>query len=175
MIELLVVVSLTVMLMLTASAVFMTFLIGNTKTSAEQSVKTEGDFTLSQIEFLQRNAIEVVANSQGVTCQLGMNELRFVSYDDGVTTLSRVVDPTDNKAKIASNTAYLTAGTLELVDPADLDNYTANPQFDCVQSDDQARTYITTSFTLRRGVPGVDQPKEIVTKTFTTGVNVRSF
>jgi prepilin-type N-terminal cleavage/methylation domain-containing protein len=166
-IELLVVVSLSVMLMLAASALFFMFLIGNTKAGAEQRVKSEGEYALEQMSFLLRNALELKNNSDGQKCQTDMDEISFVSLDGGQTSLFAEVDPGDSAEKIASNSGrYLTSGAVELL---------AGPEFDCVESDDGVSQYITISFTLRKGTPGVDEPRDIVEETFMTGVNVRGF
>lgn len=166
-VELLVVVTLSIMLMLAASAMFFMFLIGNTKTVAIQRVKSEGEFALSQMEFLLRNAVELVDNSNGDTCTQNMTDIVLVSIDNGVTTLFAEEDPTDGLMKIASNSGtYMTSAAVEL---------TNGPEFDCVQGADGVSQYVTIQFSLRRGTPGIDQPRDIVEKTFTTGVNVRSY
>ncbi len=154
-IELLIVVSLTVIIALTASSLFMTMLIGNTKTTTAQLIKNEGDFATSQMEFLLRNALEIT------DCQA--DTITFRSADGGSTTLTR--NTTAGVARIASNSAYLTSNAITL---------TAGPTFACTTSADSLFQYISISFTLRKGAPGVDQPREIVEQQFTTQVNVRS-
>lgn len=167
-IEVMIVVSLSVLLMLTASSLFMTFLIGNTKTTTTQLVKAEGEYALNQMEFLLRNAVELLPNTDDETCVTDMEDIRFKSYDNGITTLMRETDPTDsNKAKIASNSGvYLTSGAVELV---------SGPLFDCSQTPDGLSQYITIAFQLRKGTPGIDQPRDIVVQDFLTSVNLRSF
>lgn len=164
-IELLVVVTLSIVLMLAASAIFMTFLISNTKTSTNQLVKSEGDFALSQMEFLLRNALELLPNINGDTCTANMSEIVLKSNDNGITTLFTETD--NGAAKIASNSGvYLTSGSIEL---------SSEPVFNCIQSADKLSNYVNISFTLRKGTPGIDQARDIVEETFTTGVNLRSF
>lgn len=164
-IELLVVVSLSVMLMLAASALFFMFLIGNTKAGSEQRVKAEGEYATEQISFLLRNALELKENTLGQKCELDMSEISFISLDGGQTDLFSEVDPTDGNEKIASNSGkYLTSGAVELL---------SGPEFDCVESEDGVSQYITVSFILRKGTPGIDEARDIVQETFTTGVNVR--
>lgn len=166
-IELLVVVSLSVMLMLAASALFFMFLIGNTKAGTEQRVKSEGEYALEQISFLLRNALELKDNSLGQKCELDMTEITFISLDGGQTTLLMETDPADDKNKIASNSGkYLTSGAVDLI---------SGPEFDCVESTDGVSQHITTTFILRKGTPGIDEPRDIVQETFTAGVNVRGF
>lgn len=166
-VELLVVVSLSIMLMLSATALFLTFLVGNTKTNSTQLVKNEGQQAISQIEFLLRNAVELEENNSGYFCNTDMSEIAFKSIDGGITRIFVEEDPSDGKSKIASNSGvYLTSGAVEI---------TAGPTFDCVEDLDRASQYITVSFTLRRGTPSLDSASEIVEETFTTGANLRSF
>ena len=170
-IELLIVVTLTVMLMLSASALFMTFLISGGKANTIQLVKNEGDHALNQMEFLLRNAIELQPNpasvpNPGQTCLTTMNAISFKSLDGGVTTLYAQTD-TDNKLKIASNSGiFLTSGNVTL---------TGQPTFSCATSSDDRIKYVTITFTLRKGTPGVDQARDIVEQTFRTGVSIRSY
>jgi len=166
-IEMLVVISLVVMLMLVATSLFLTTLIGNTKTAISQNIKEEGEYALSQIEFLLRNAVALEENSLGQTCTSGMSEIAFKSIDNGITTLLLEEDPNDNHLKIASNSGiYLTSGGVDI---------TEGPTFDCTQTTDLNQTHVKVSFTLRSGDPGVDDPRDIVQETFSTGVNLRSF
>lgn len=166
-IELLVVVTLSIMLMLAASALFFMFLISNTKAGAEQRVKSEGEYALGQMTFLLRNALELKTNSLDQICEENMSEITFVSLDGGQTTLLSETDPADDLEKIASNSGtYLTSGAVELI---------SGPEFDCRESGDGVNQFITISFILRKGTPGIDEARDIVQESFTAGVNVRSF
>lgn len=167
-IEVLIVVSLSVLLMLTASSLFMTFLIGNTKTTTTQLVKAEGEYALNQMEFLLRNAIELMPNSNDEICEPNMDEITLKSFDNGITTLMRETDPSDsNLVKIASNSGvYLTSGAVEL---------TSGPVFNCSETPDGLSQYVTITFQLRKGTPGIDQPRDIVVQDFLTSVNLRSY
>src|SRR3990167_11251520 len=86
-IELLVVVSLTTVLMLTAASVFMTFMIGNEKTTVAQGVQGEGQHALSAMEFLLRNPVQLMPNSDGRTCERNMERIAFRNLDSGTTEL----------------------------------------------------------------------------------------
>lgn len=167
MIEMLVVISLVVMLLLVSTSIFLTSLIGNTKTVITQDLKEEGEYAIGTIEFLLRNAVALEENSLGQTCTGGMTEITFKSIDNGVTTLFLEEDPADNIQKIASNSGvYLTSAGVNVI---------AGPTFDCNQTSDLNRTFVKISFTLRKGDPGVDDARNIVEETFSTGVNLRSF
>lgn len=163
-IELLIVTTLSIMLMLTAGALFTTILLSNNRTDVNQTIKAEGEYALAQMEFLLRNAIGLQPNSLGQTCTAGMSEITFRGADEGVTTLSRETDG-QNVARIASNSARLTTGTVEL---------TNGPTFDCVQTSDQTRQYVTITFTLRRAATSFGATPTTIEQTFTAGVNVRS-
>lgn len=166
-IELLIVVTLSVMLMLSASSLFMTFLLGNTKVARMQLIKHEGEYAMSQIEFLLRNAVQLVANDEGLICENNMASIAFVSLDSGETTLNKTVDPIDSMSKIASNSAkFLTSGDVEI---------TNGPIFDCVESDDKLTQYIGIRFTLRKGTPTLDETRDILEQEFISGVGLRSF
>ena len=166
-IEMMIVITLMVMLMLTASSLFFTTLIGSSKTNVTTQVKEEGDFALSQIEFLLRNAVALRTNLSGQTCQSGMDSIAFQSYDNGITELQKEADPSDdNHEKIASNSGiYLTSSRVEL---------TSGPTFNCSQSNDGSAPFVEVNFTLRKGTPGIDQARDIVEQTFNTGVSLRS-
>lgn len=163
-IELLIVVSLTVMLMLGASTMFMAVLISNTQLSSSQLVKTEGTYALNQMEFLIRNAVELRPNLDGETCEEDMDSLGLVSIDGATTYLFVQLD--DEAYKIASGSGtYLTSNSVELVD---------GPTFDCSEAAGGASQYVTVTFTLRKGTPGVDKPREVIEQTFTTAATIRS-
>lgn len=163
-IELLIVVGVSVILMLAASALFMTFLISNTKVNNSQLVKEEGQFALKQMEFLLRNAIEILPNSYGQECTNGMSEISFKSLDGGITTLN--IEDDGGADKIASNSGvYLTSDAVEL---------TAGITFNCSQEDDQSHPHVELEFTLRKGTPGLDKEREIAEETFRTSTTLRS-
>jgi type II secretory pathway pseudopilin PulG len=166
-VELLVIVTLSVMLMLAASSLFLTFLLGSTKVSRAQIVKNEGEHAMSQMEFLLRNAVQLIDNGDGQICEIGMDAITFESLDSGVTTLSLEEDPVDNIEKIASNSGiYLTSGDIILSN---------GPIFDCSESDDKLAQYIGIRFTLRKGTPTLDEERDIVEQEFISGVGIRSF
>lgn len=165
--ELLVVMSILVLIMLSASALFLSSTLGNTRTVRTQIVKNEGKFALTQIEFILRNAVQIIPNSQGQTCQTGMSELYVLSYDNKLTRLLKETDTSDSKSKIASNSGvYLTSGSV---------NITSGPTFDCQESSDKTTQFVTVTFTLSKGNATTDQTKEIISETFKTSASIRSF
>lgn len=164
-IELLTVITLTVMLLLTASVLFMTFLTGNSKIDSAQLVKQEGQYALSQMEFLLRNALELLPNESNNECASNMSQIKFKSLDGGVTTLLTETD--GESEKIASNSGvYLTSDAVTISSPL---------TFNCTQANDERYPHITITFTLRKGTPGVNPDRDIVEETFSTSTTLRSF
>ncbi len=150
--------------MLSASVLFMTFLITNSKVSSAQLVKQEGQHALNQIEFLLRNALEILPNELGQECETNMSEIKFVSIDGGITSLKKEDDNGANK--IASNSGiYLTSSAVDI---------TNGPIFSCTQDNDQSHPHINITFTLRKGTPGLDKDRDIVEETFSSSTTVRS-
>jgi len=165
-IELLMVVSLSVMLMLASSALFLTFLMGSAKVARLQQVKNEGEHAMAQMEFLFRNAVGLETNNEDLVCETGMSSVAFKSYDNKITTLFAEVDPTDNVIKIASNSGvYLTSSDIEI---------TEGPVFDCSESADGLAQYVGIRFKLKKGLPD-DEEKDVVEQEFISGVGMRTF
>lgn len=170
-IELLVVVSLTVVIMLSVTTLFMIFLISNSKTSTVQVVKNEGNAALQQMTFLLRNALRLEPNGVGQICDGDMEQITFESLDGRSTTFMLETDTEDNHTKIASNSGtYLTSSGVDIVANAD-----GQPLFACQSSLDGRRRYVTVTFTLRKGTPGVDEARDIVEQRFKSGVLLRNY
>ncbi len=175
-IELLIVVTLSVMLLLTASTLFITLLIGNTKTNSLSLIKTEGTAAIAQMEFLLRNALELQQNADGQTCQPSMTSVVVKGFDGGLYTLTALEDPPGSGTyKVASTSAtattYLTTAAVELIQNGP--NPDDRVMFNCSQSG-AGGTAVDVSFTLRKGIPGIDQAKDIVEQTFTTTTRLRN-
>ena len=103
-IELLITTSLTVLLMLTITTMFMTFLIGNSKTNVKKTIKEEGLHAMNQMEFIMKNAHYVEG-----TCGTD-NTISVRNLDGGITTYSEVND--NGIYKIASNSSILTSSSV---------------------------------------------------------------
>ncbi len=156
-IELLITTSLTVLLMLTITTMFMTFLIGNSKTNIRKSVKEEGLHAISQMEFIIKNA--QYYDDTFAPCNANQNTIRVVGLDAGVTTYSTAVDGGVNK--IASNSARLTSDSVTLT----------SLNFDC--SGDAGNRQIKVSFDLAKTAPTLNADSNI-TESFETTVNMRN-
>ncbi len=165
-IEMLIVITLTALIIVSATSVLMTALLSGGQVNTTKTIKQNGDYAMSQMTTLLRNAIKLTTNDFGQVCTTGMTQLRFVSLDEGVTTFGRsVLSATD--ARIASGSAiYLTSDAVYL--PSDI-------VFDCSQTDDGVVTNITISFTLTKGTSGSGRVTEYGSQDFTSNVTIRSF
>lgn len=156
-IELLIVTSLTVMLLLTITTMFMTFLVSNSKTNIRKSVKEEGLHALSQIEFIIKNARYYDDTFQA--CGTGLNTIRVVGLDGGVTTYST------SNGKIASNSATLNSNLTS--DAVTLSGLT----FDC--SGDTGNRQIKVTFSLSKNAPTLSADS-VISEPFETLINMRN-
>ena len=137
-IELLVTTSLIVFLLLSISSLFMTFLLGNSKTNARKTVKQEGAYALGRMEFLIKNAIHV---SETSPCTAGMTAIDIVSLDQGITTFETITETGSDK--IASDSAALTSASVYIDPPL---------RFNC--SGEVGNREIEIIFGLKKDTPG---------------------
>lgn len=152
-VELLITTSLTVLLMLTITTMFMTFLIGNSKTNVKKTIKEEGLHAMNQMEFIMKNAHYVEG-----TCGTG-NSIAITSLDGGTSTYS------EQNGKIASSsgtfTSYLTSDTVSI----------SNLNFACTGVTGNRQIVIT--FDLDKDAPTLSEDTN-VSESFQTTVNVRN-
>lgn len=165
-VEMLIVVSLTVMLIVSASSVLLSALLSGGQVNTSKALKQNGDYAMGQMTTLLRNAIKLQPNDNGDICTLGMNQIRFLSLDEGITTFGREII-SESDARIASGSAvFLTSDAVYLTDSL---------QFNCEQTSDGRITNITISFTLTRGNPGVGRVTESGSQDFVSNVTIRSY
>lgn len=136
--------------MLTVTTMFMTFLVGNSKTNIRKSVKEEGLHALSQMEFIIKNALYVEG-----ACEPGMTTVSVVGLDNGITTYST------QTGKIASNSARLTSDAVTLTSLA----------FDC--TGDVGNRQIVVRFTLDKDAPTLNTDANI-SESFEATINIRN-
>ena len=152
-IEILVTTSLTVLIMLTITSMFMTFLVSNSKTNIKKIVKEEGLYAMSQMEFILKNAYYLDETTH--TCSADMDTIEVISLDGGVTTF------TNQGGKIASNSAALTSDEVAL----------SGLSFDC--SGAVSNRSIKISFQLQKNAPTLSQDTSVL-QTFESTVNIRN-
>ncbi len=162
-IELMIVTSLMVILSLTVSAMFMTFLVTNARTNTKNTLKIEGSYALSQMEFLLRNSYQVVENSDTQICQASMDKIKLESLDGGQTEFFLELNGTSTK--IASNSGmYITSDEVEA----------ENLQFSCTESVSGGRS-VKIDFDLNKVIPSVNNTSaEESTQHFSTIVSLRN-
>jgi len=162
-IELLIVTALMVILTLTVSAMFMTFMVTNARTNTKNTLKVEGSYALSQIEFMLRNSYKLVENSDTQVCQGNMDRIALESIDGGQTEF--FLDTSVTPPKIASNSGtYLTSDTVQV----------ANLQFDCSERYSGERS-VTIDFDLSKVVPSISNTtSEESSQHFSSVVSLRN-
>jgi len=161
MIELLVVVSITVMLMMTVSVFFLTFIVGSNKAAFEQKVKHDGETALDQAATMLRNARSIE------TCATNMTSISFTGQDNLTTTLTGASD------RVASVSAITTpATTFYLTSDYSLLTPTNSVIFDCYLGTNNQR-YVDITFTLKKGT-GTNNDQNTISREFKTGVTIRN-
>jgi type II secretory pathway component PulJ len=153
-IEVLVMTGLTVILLLSASAIFMTFLLNQSLVTQKQQIKSEGDNALKQMVQVLRQAKTIE------DCQTGQDEITFtdVSNSQGRYYL----DLDNNRIASASTppTVYLTSDDLSV------SNFSA----DCALSHESY--LVKFQFTLSNNTPSFgSNPLE---QTFEASVSLRN-
>ena len=156
-VELLITTGLTVLLLLTITSMFMTFLIGNSKTNVRKTVKEEGLHALSQMEFTLKNAHYYDDSFE--QCIPGRDSIKVVGLDGGETIYSTAND--EGVAKIASNSSRLTSAAVTL----------SNLTFDC--TGESGNRQITVSFDLEKVAPTLNADSDI-SESFQTTINMRN-
>jgi prepilin-type N-terminal cleavage/methylation domain-containing protein len=166
-IELLVVASLTALLMLAASSVFMTFMIGSAKIRLSQKIRTQGNLALEQIQFLLRNTTQVTDNELGDVCLDSMSQIALLSLDGSKTIIKTQDDGGIDKITLVTGTVASPIYSFLTADLADVSNL----EFKCYTGEDSTN-YVEVSFQLSKGV--VPNPGSF-SETFKTGVTIRNY
>ncbi|MBW7944533.1 prepilin-type N-terminal cleavage/methylation domain-containing protein [Patescibacteria group bacterium] len=165
-IELLVAIGLSVMLVAAASGLFFTTLRSDSKKTSVSELKDNGDYALSQMEFLLRNAVTLEPLNPGdVICGTGMNQIVFRSIDEGVTRLYLSNGQIASESVQSGITRYLTGG------PTTATNLT----FNCSQAAINSGSFVQINFTLTYATTSGNLFNDTGSENFTTTVNVRSF
>lgn len=160
-IELLITTSLTVLLMLTITTMFMTFLLGNSKTNVRKAIKEEGLHAISRMEFIIKNAHYF--DEEASNCSPNQSTITIVGLDGGSTTYSTVSDGGVNKIASTSATAttHLTSSAVTLT----------NLRFDCFGEVGNRR--IRIRFALDKDAPTLGTDSNI-SESFEATINMRN-
>lgn len=164
-VELVVVIAIVVVLLITATSLFYTTLIGGSKTNSAEAVKQAGQYALNQMSYLVYNSRKLVTNNQSQTCASSMVSLGIENQDLATTILSS--QTASGMTRLASNSGvFLTPGNMTV---------SSGPTFDCTIPSNGSAPTVTISFTLQKGVIGVDKARDIVSIPFTTKVTLRNY
>ncbi len=165
-IELLVAIGLSVMLIASATGLFFSTLRSDSKKNYVTELKDNGDYALSQLEFLLRNGVSLEPLSQGdVVCGSAMTQIVVRSIDNGVTRLYLSNGQIASQSVQTGITRYLTGGPTTA----------SNLSFNCQQAAVNTGTYIQVAFRLTYATASGQFFTENGSSDFTTTVNVRSF
>ena len=169
-IELLIVSTITVMVMMTVTAMLLTFIITSKKSSIKQKVNNEGNNALSKIEFVLRNSQKLVAGLDGSTicsndAETPMTDIAIQGLDGYVTTLQTY--PLEN-GQIASYSSAINDYYYITSDETTLSNL----QFTCLTGEENSY-YVGVSFDLKIG-SGLSRDKETAIENFQTGITLRN-
>lgn len=169
--ELLIVAGLSVLVMLTVTTMFLTFIITSKKSNLKQKVHNEGQVALSKIEFILRNSQRLVAGLDGATIcnndpDTPMSNIAVQGLDGYVTTLQSY--PLEDGQLASYSTAindyyYLTSEETTL----------SNLRFICLTGGEENTYYVSTSFDLKIG-SGSTNDKETAVESFQTGITLRN-
>jgi len=165
--EIIVATSITVIMMIAASNLFLATLRSNGKDTQVTTIKADGDYALGQMEFLLRNALLLVPNPitpAAPICANNMSNITLKSLDGGVTTLGTTNNLVSSKSATAALPEYLTTTGTTL----------SNLHFDCSQAGNNYGTYVTISFTLTKNEANANQLNPI-SQNFQTSVVIRSY
>ncbi len=169
-IELITVVSITAVISLVSVSVLINSQLRSTKSTTIGRIRQEGDFAVSEMSYLLRNARYLLPNQFGQTCAEGMSAIRVGLGDGNIVELY-----TDSTSRIASNSgsvitnppaAYLTSSAVELKNAL---------QFNCKQEPYQGGALIDFTFTLSTGDEELLSDESYYEQDFSSRVYVRSY
>lgn len=161
-IELIVVTTLSVVLLLTTTAMLITIIEGNTRTTVRKALDDQGDEALSQMSFFLKNAINLLDNAEGLTCQENMQSIKVLTTNDDTVQFRQ----SNNQLVVDKNgiTSPMTDDNL---------NITANLDIDCFENDNGEK-YADVSFTLEKEITAGFGENEVLSEEFRTLVQFRN-
>lgn len=163
-IELVVVMGIVIVLLVTTTSLFYTMLIAGGKTGTSEAVKQAGQNALNQLTYLIFNSRKLVENNEAQICVADMVSLGIQNQDLQTTILAAEDD--DGHIRIASNAGqFLTPQNMTV---------SQGPTFTCITPASGSAPTIQISFTLQKGVVGIDRPRDIVSIPFSTQITLRN-
>jgi type II secretory pathway pseudopilin PulG len=169
-VEVLVVSTLAILLMITVTSIFITFISSSGQTKLKQQLQVEGNQTLDKMERLLRGSKNLSTNNVGDICTTGMASIGFESFAGGKGVLYEVSN------RIASDSGVLNdADTIQTYyltsDQLDVDTTNHDLTFDCYQGEDSY--FVKISFGLMADTTKSPTDRT-VKQTFSTGVQLRN-
>ncbi len=166
-IELLVVTAIILVIIGAVSNLFFSSLRGSTRTALMNEVKQNGDYALSIMERMIKNAV-MISSAETYCDGTSKDYITISNPDSGQTTFQC---PSGSEVQIASNSAtttgYLTSDKVRVTDCS----------FSCVKSGTTAGAIVKISFTVQQAVttPGITlKPEENVSLKYETSIIVRN-
>lgn len=161
-IELLVATGITLVIIGAVSNLFFASLKGSAKTTVVNEAKQNGDYALSVMERMIRNAIDVTSSCSGGA----LDSLTITNPDGGVTIFAC---PSGSGVSLASNSAALTSDNVRVLE--------SNCEFNCLRSGEMSSKVVKIKFSIQQPTasPGVSpRPEDEININFETSILVRN-
>lgn len=153
-IELVVVAAILGIIGIVSVSLFLSTLSGGGKSSGTNEVRANGDYAITQMERMIRNAVRING-----TCTDNMSSLSILNADGKTTTFSLL------NGRIASNSGYITAQSSQVSGSLD---------FDCFQPVDGSPGLVKITFLLNKA-NALTNRFENVEVEFSTSVQLRTY
>lgn len=161
--ELLITTSVTALLMLGISSLFVTFLATAYKSRISQNLRESGSNAINQMTDMIRNASEIISECEA---DQALDQIIIINPDGLDTTLKKE----DNR--IASISAA-TNSKFYLTESSDNPNYISNLLFTCYPTP-EGKKYVEIEFTLRTGDGEASNSARSTTLDFSSGLVTRN-
>lgn len=161
-IELIVVSTLSALLLFTTTTMLITIIQGNTRTTIRKALDDQGDEAMAQIEFVLKNSVEIIENSDEEICEENMEMIRVLTLEDDNIEFRR----NSNQLIMEKNgsTTPLTSDAIDIQ---------GNPDFDCFENTNGEK-YAEVSFTLEKEITGGFQETEDLEQEFSSLIEFRN-
>lgn len=150
-IELVVVAAILGVIGVVSVSLFLSTLSGGGKSSGTNEVRSNGDFAITQMERMIRNAVRIESCSA--------NSITILNPDDGITTFTGVGNA------IASNSGILTGTNVQL---------DGGINFSCIEPDDGSPSSVNISFILNKSNQITNRHEDVQVE-FSTSVQLRAY
>lgn len=153
-IELVVVAAILGIIGVVSVSLFLSTLSGGGKSSGTNEVRANGDYAITQMERMIRNAVRING-----TCTDNMSSISILNADGRTTTFSSL------NGRIASNSGYITSQSSQVSGSLD---------FDCYQPTDGSPGLVTITFLLNKANALTNRFEDVEVE-FSTSVQLRTY